>query len=563
MFVVFEGIDGSGKTTISNMVVDRLRAHGLSVKHLRAEGKFVSTVSESIRSLARDSRNIDLVPRAEFLLYVARDVQLIEEALRDALLTHDIVLADRFLFTAEVLARFGRRLPEDYIRPILTAAAGGLSPDLVVLVDVDPTLARARRKASKLVTNDARPPSRKGLSGVGLQHRVRRGYLELARENPANWVTVRNEALLEDSVREVTELIHDAVRQGPAPAMAAFDARRREASRLSSSVSSAEGALESLVSWLHQRAEREPQVSAYLLSGLYGEQVDGLRKTLSERVPEVMLAGITGLGDELSWALRESLADLYPQAVARSLDGLPSDDRVHALRLRLLDKVPAEVAKTLSTAADANAWALRERLLEVEPDAVVSSLSRLDCARSWELRTAYLERHKHLLHESYEHARIAAKSVRGVASEPAWAVRELAKQAAPLGSLSSLAGLTCERSFDVREHYLPRAPKTVMETLRTISHTRAWDMRSQVAMDTKEALDSVIRLDDDAAWELRERYADVWPSTVVKTLGHLADSERGQALLTRQLLQHAENVSLLKHAAAIALGVHRSLPQAV
>ena len=85
MFVVFEGIDGSGKTTVSNMVAERLRAGGLSVKHLRAEGKFVSVVSEAIRELGRDARNIELVPQAEFLLYVARDVQLIEQALRPAL----------------------------------------------------------------------------------------------------------------------------------------------------------------------------------------------------------------------------------------------------------------------------------------------------------------------------------------------------------------------------------------------------------------------------------------------------------------------------------------------
>ncbi len=559
MFVVFEGIDGSGKTTISNMVVERLRARGLSVKHLRAEGKFVSTVSESIRSLARDSRNIDLVPRAEFLLYVARDVQLIEEALRDALLSHDIVLADRFLFTAEVLARFGRRLPEDYIRPVLTAAAGGLSPDLVVLVDVDPTLARARRKASKLITKDQRPPSRKGLSGVGLQHRLRRGYLELARESKERWVTVRNEALLEDSVREVSDLIHDAVREGPASAVETFSKRRQEVARAAPDVSTKEGALNGLLQWLEQRAEREPQVAAYLLSGLAGERVDSLRKSLAQRVPDVMLAGLSGMTDEVSWALRESLAEAYPQAVVRSLGGIKvPDPRAHALRKRLLEHAPIEVAKTLSGLDDAEAWNLRDVLRHTYLGAVMGSLNRLDSARAWELRESYLTQHAKGIAENYELARIAAKSVQGVAHPKAWEIRDAAKPAAPLASLSSLSGLNCDRSFEVRAHYLPRAPKTVMETLRTLSDARAWDMRRAVAMDTKEALDSVAGLDDPEAWELRESYADVWPSTVIKTLGPLADSERGHALLTRQLLHHSGNISLLKHAAAIALGVHRS-----
>ena len=153
MFVVFEGIDGSGKTTISNQVAERLRARGLSITHLRAEGKFASAVSEAIRDLGRDSRNLDLVPQAEFLLYVARDVQLIEEVMRPALGSSDVVLADRFLFTAEALGRYGRHLPDGWTAPVLRSAAGGIVPDLVVLVDVDPTLARARRKVAKLLAS--------------------------------------------------------------------------------------------------------------------------------------------------------------------------------------------------------------------------------------------------------------------------------------------------------------------------------------------------------------------------------------------------------------------------
>ena len=73
------------------------------MKHLRSEGKFASQVAESIRALGRDQRNLDLVPEAEFLLYVARDVQQMVEALRPALGNHDVVIADRFFYTAEVL----------------------------------------------------------------------------------------------------------------------------------------------------------------------------------------------------------------------------------------------------------------------------------------------------------------------------------------------------------------------------------------------------------------------------------------------------------------------------
>jgi dTMP kinase len=560
VFVVFEGIDGSGKTTISNLVADRLRARGLSVKHLRAGGKLASSVSESIRALCRDSKNIDLVPRAEFLLYVAREVQLMDELLAGALAEHDVVIADRFLYTAEVLARFGRSLPQDFVRPVLAAASAGQTPELVVLVDVDPVLARARRKASKLLTKDVRPPSRKGLSGVGLQHRLRRGYLELSAETPERWVVLPNEALLEDSVAEVTELISNAQREGTHAALGRFRGGRAARAAERAPLDSPEAALAALLAWLEARAEREPQVAAYVLSGLCGAPVDALRRALAQRVPDVVLAGLAGLVDDVSWELRESLLAGREAAVARSLGGAAAlHPRAAALRTRLLDAATDEVLKNLTRLDDEAAWALRERFAESQPAAVMGSLSWLDSERAWALRERWLARHAARLPDDYELARAAAKSVLGVGSERAFELRERARLAAPLSALGSLAGVTCERSFAQREHYLPRAPKLVMETLRKLRAPRAWQMRRAVAGATKEAIDSLAGLDDDEAWELRESYADVWPSTVVKSMGILADTARGAELLRRQLRFHAENISLLKHAAAVALAAPRDL----
>ncbi|MEY4510040.1 MAG: dTMP kinase, partial [Pseudomonadota bacterium] len=553
--------DGSGKTTVSNLVVERLRARGLTVKHLRAEGKFVSSVSEAIRSLARDSKNLELDPRAEFLLYVARDVQLIEEALRQALATHDVVLADRFLYTAEVLARYGRGLPSEYTKPILEAAAGGLAPELVVLIDVDPVLARARRKSFKLVAKDSRPPSRKGLSGVGLQHRLRRGYLELAASAPERWYVTSNEQVLEDTVMRVTELVSHAVEQGPAAALAEQRelALRREAGvAVSARVRTVEDALGALQLWLQQRAEREPHVAAYVLAGLHGAPLDELRQKLAERVPAVVLAGLEGLTDDVSWQLRDGLCHDQPIAVARSLDSVTQQDpRAFALRQRLETLAPAELLRSLARSDDDASWAVRERLYEAHPEAAVSSLAGLPGERAGALRERWFSANKALLADSYELSKVAARSVHGVDDELAWEIREAARHAAPIASLLSVSELSCERSWDLRERSLQRATKVVMETLRRLREPRAWEMRWQVAGQTKEAIDSIADLDDEQAWAMRDAFADVWPSTVVKTLGVLATSERGRALVQRQLAAHPNNVSLLKHAAAIAMAARR------
>lgn len=559
MFVVFEGIDGSGKTTISNQVAERLRSRGLSITHLRAEGKFASAVSEAIRELGRDSRNLDLVPQAEFLLYVARDVQLIEEVMRPALGSSDVVLADRFLFTAEALGRYGRHLPDSWTAPVLRSAAGGIVPDLVVLVDVDPTLARARRKVAKLLANDKRPPSRKGLAGVGLQHRLRKGYLELAAASPERWVVVDNEGSLEENVEDVAALIEQARRASVADAISAFRARRAQVAASAFSTeplrSPADG-FGAFLRWVDLRAEREPRAAAYLLGGLHGAEIDERRRALSARVPEVVLGGLVGLDDEVSWELRDAHREAHPRHVARTLSGLGAHPRVTAMRAALEALAPAEVAMSLASLDDDATWELRERLYGVVPEVVVASLAGLDCERSWRMRERLLETGVEPA-KSYDAGRVLSRSVTSVPGERAWALRRKARNAAPVAALASLSGLTDAESFRWRTEMLRSATKVVMASLRKLDDPRAFELRRAVVADCKEAIDSIDGLDASEAWELRETYLDTWPSTVVKALGPLADAPRGKAIVERALAHHPRNISLLKHVSGIALGNHR------
>jgi len=249
----------------------------------------------------------------------------------------------------------------------------------------------------------------------------------------------------------------------------------------------------------------------------------------------------------------------HPEAVARSLGGLPGlEPRARALREQLAPQVPAAVLASTSGLDDECAWQLRERLYEAHPTTGVASLAGLASERAWELRARWRTGHGFAAEVDYERARAAARSVHGLDDERAWALRKLARAAAPIASLGSIGSSNDARAWRWRERLLRRAPKTVMETLRDLSDARAYQLREAVAADTKEAIDSIRGLGDDAAWRMRERYVAVWPSTVVKSLGPLADTPRGRDLITTALADHAGNVSLLKHAAAIALGLHRS-----
>jgi len=561
MFIVFEGIDGSGKTTISNRVAKALRARGLRVEHAREGGRFVSSVTQAIRDMCRDARNLAMVPRAELLLYVARELQLAEEVISPALERADVVIADRYLYTAEVLARQARDLPDSFIRAIIDVAAGGLWPDIAFLIDVDPSVARGRRKVAKMLTRDARPASRKGLTGSGLGQHLRQGYLDVATRDPDRWVIVDNsDADLDVLVAEITAAIasahDDGVAMGIAGARAAATGRNGGL-HMVENIDTPEEALAAFLGWVDRRARREPSLAAYVLSGLAGEGIDERRTTLAPLAPQVIARGLRGLSDGVSWQLRRALVEQAPHEIAMSLDDQAAEAPLAwSLRELLADAAPAEVAVSLQGLDDETAWALREQLYDRVPEAVLASLALLDSPRAWQWRERWI-REKGTLDAAvagYVTARAAARSITGLDGERAWEIRRAVRAAAPVPAIASLAGLTSDKAWRWRERMLGRAPKTVLSTIAGLDDGRAWAMRVAMASNCRESLDSLIGLDHPTAWELREACLELWPSCVIKSLGVLVSGARGKELLHHALALFPENISLLKQAAGVATG---------
>jgi len=561
ILIAFEGIDGSGKTTLSNRVAEALRARNLSVEHVREGGWFASRVTQAIRDLCRDARNLALVPRAELLLYVAREIQLLEEVVIPALSRADVVISDRYLYTAEVLARQVRRLPEATIRSVVDDAAGGLWPDLVFLVDVDPTVARGRRKVAKLLSRELRPASRKGLAGSGLGQRLREGYLALAAADPGRWLVVENtDSDLDQVVAEISETIFQARASSVQAAVANARAGRAvnpAAARLAASIASPEAALAAFLGWVDDRGRREPTLAAYVLAGLSGGGIDERRQTFAAQVPRVIARGLRGLSDGMSWKLRRSLVEAAPHEVATSLAEQAAEaPPAWMLRELLAEIAPAEVAASLQGLDDETAWALREELYARVPDAVIASLAQLESPRAWDWRERWI-RERGALEAAvagYVTARAAARSVTGLDSERAWTIRRAARTAAPVPAIGSLVGISSDRAWRWRERMLGRAPKTVLSTIAGMDDGRAWAMRVAMASNCRESLDSLIGLDHPTAWELREACLELWPSCVIKSLGVLVSGARGKELLHHALALFPENISLLKQAAGVATG---------
>jgi dTMP kinase len=567
VLVVFEGIDGSGKTTVSNRVARELAELGLRVRHVREGGRLASATAESIRQLARDQRHAALSPTAEMLLYAARDAQQLDECIRPALGEADVIIADRFLYTAWVMAVTGRGLPEADAAAVVRAAGRGLEADLHVLIDVDPSVARARRRVHRLLEPDARPPGRKGLSGEGLMHRLREGYRRLAAADTARWVVVDNtDAVLDAVVEDLCQAILAA--RAAAPGQRADAARTVMRARARGrgmgtgqftahpSPADAGEARTSFLVWIDRRRAHEPALAAWLLGGMAGPGVDERRRALAPLVPRVVARGLTGLVDEESWLLREGLAAAAPGEVAASLKWAAADGaRAWALREQLAAVAPIEVAASLVRLDGARAWAMRRVLWAAAPAAVVASLAGNGSDESWAWREQFMVDQGDAAWSDPETARALVSSVTGLDDERAWEVRRRAKHAALAATLTSLAGVVSDRAYRWREKWLERAPRPVLRSLAGLEDDHAWALRERgLSLSGKDALASVWGLASEPAWALREHAAATWPASVVAGLGPTAQEERGRALVARLLREHPRHLMLWKHAGATVTG---------
>ncbi len=179
-FIVFEGIDGSGKSTQIDLLRDYLAGLGKDVLTLREPGS--TPLSERLREIILHKHDLIIDPRAEALLFTAARAQLVSEIIAPALHSGKIVLCDRFSDSTIAYQGFGRELPVDEIISIQRFAAMGLEPDLRILFDLPVEQAASRRDTS----SDDRMES----AGSEFLDRVRRGYLSSVEDNPSKWLVI-------------------------------------------------------------------------------------------------------------------------------------------------------------------------------------------------------------------------------------------------------------------------------------------------------------------------------------------------------------------------------------
>jgi len=206
-FVVFEGPDGSGKSTQFSRLADICEGVGLNVTVVREPGG--TPIGERVREVLLDPQLDEMSLRCEMMLYMASRAQLVEEVIRPALDRGELVLADRFVWSTIAYQGHAGGFPIDDIMLVAQAAVGHLDdgnwPDLTLLFDVDSETAATRLNPSK---------DRMELKGDSYHAKVREGYLVQARERPDLFAVIDSTGTIDETSALMFETIasHEALR---------------------------------------------------------------------------------------------------------------------------------------------------------------------------------------------------------------------------------------------------------------------------------------------------------------------------------------------------------------
>jgi dTMP kinase len=169
-FIVLEGIDGSGKSTVAARLAEHLEAGGRQVLRTREPGG--TPIGERIRELLLDRAHDAMVPWTELFLFMASRAQLVDQVVRPALAAGRIVICDRYYYSTAAYQGAAGKIGVATVLDLAERVAKFARPDLVLLLDLPPSVARARAGDRG---------DRVESKGAAYQEKVRRGFLRMAR----------------------------------------------------------------------------------------------------------------------------------------------------------------------------------------------------------------------------------------------------------------------------------------------------------------------------------------------------------------------------------------------
>ena len=205
LLITFEGGEGSGKTTQSQILYNTLKEKGFEVIKTREPGgtKFAETIREIL--VQGESNKINNI--SELLLFAAARADHVQKVIKECLKDNKIVICDRFTDSTLAYQGYAGNLDLDLVKEVNRISIGEISPDLTFVFDIDPTLGIERalggnNKETRFEEKD-----------IMYHKKIRDGYMDIARDNPDRCVVINGTIDIEQISKKILELTLDKINE--------------------------------------------------------------------------------------------------------------------------------------------------------------------------------------------------------------------------------------------------------------------------------------------------------------------------------------------------------------
>ena len=205
LLITFEGGEGSGKTTQSQILYNTLKEKGFEVIKTREPGgtKFAETIREIL--VQGESNKINNI--SELLLFAAARADHVQKVIKECLKDNKIVICDRFTDSTLAYQGYAGNVDLDLVKEVNRISIGEISPDLTFVFDIDPTLGIER------ALGENNKETRFEEKDIMYHKKIRDGYMDIARDNPDRCVVINGTIDIEQISKKILELTLDKINE--------------------------------------------------------------------------------------------------------------------------------------------------------------------------------------------------------------------------------------------------------------------------------------------------------------------------------------------------------------
>ncbi len=200
MFITFEGLDFSGKSTQAKLLHEYLGSKKIKSVLLREPGG--TPISEKVREIILDREHIDMTPLTEFMLFSASRSQLVSQVIKPHLKKGFVVICDRYYDSSTAYQSYGGSLELKQVEKVNDIATGGLKPDMTIFIDIPPKAAFSRA-AIRGVDMD-----RMENKNLSFYNKVYKGFQNIANNNKKRFVVIKGSLTIEQIHKKITEKVN-------------------------------------------------------------------------------------------------------------------------------------------------------------------------------------------------------------------------------------------------------------------------------------------------------------------------------------------------------------------